>query len=97
MKTTPTDQTHIPRHPLLPILLTAAALSLILAACEPEMKGGHMGGVIGGGGPPPDTTPAPTVTPGGPETVSFQQDVLPVLRGRCVVCHGGNGGLWLDS
>lgn len=80
-------------------IFAAAVLTLTLAACAPGMMGGRMGpGMMGGGGgPPPETTPAPTVTPGGSETVSFQRDVAPILTGRCVVCHGGNGGLWLDS
>ena len=82
------------RARLVAALLVAGTL---LAACTPGMMGGRMGsGMMGGGGPPPETTPAPTVTPGGAETVSFAGDVAPILRDRCVACHGGSGGLWLD-
>jgi hypothetical protein len=34
---------------------------------------------------------------GGGATVSFAFDVLPILVQDCVVCHGGAGGLTLDS
>jgi len=79
------------------MLLVVVTLATLAAACAPGMMGGRMGpGMMGGGGPPPETTPAPTVTPGGAETVSFQRDVEPILRDRCGGCHGGSGGLWLD-
>ena len=94
------DSAHLPAPPetahprarprVLLLTIFAAALTLALAACGPGMMGARTV-------PRPEITPAPTVSPGGSETVSFQRDVLPVLRGRCVVCHGGNGGLWLDS
>ena len=29
--------------------------------------------------------------------ISFRRDVLPVLRQKCVACHGGQAGLYLDS
>ena len=87
-------------------LLVLAALTL--AACTPMGPGmmgrgmmgrGMMGpGMMGGPvGEPPAVTPAPTATPGGHATVSFRQDVLPIFQRRCVVCHGGQKGLWLDS
>ena len=53
-----------------------------------------------------DVTPdgdAPAAPPGGsgpPTTVSFLQEVLPLLDGVdqiCTGCHGGAGGLALDS
>ncbi len=31
------------------------------------------------------------------QRVSFQQDVQPLLNARCVACHGGTAGLYLDS
>ncbi len=47
--------------------------------------------------PRPSVIPAPTATPGGPATVSFLNDVRPILIGNCVQCHGGQGGLYVDS
>ena len=32
-----------------------------------------------------------------PEDVSFKKDVRPILNARCVVCHGGVAGLYLNS
>lgn len=32
-----------------------------------------------------------------PEDVSFEKDVLPILNARCIACHGGAAGLYLDS
>ncbi len=46
---------------------------------------------------PSDLTPAPTATPGGPVTVSYSQDVQPILDRECVRCHGGRSGLFMDS
>lgn len=34
---------------------------------------------------------------GGGETVSFANDVQPIFDANCIGCHGGNGGLFLDS
>jgi len=44
----------------------------------------------GGGGdvPPPG---------GGAATVSFQTDVLPLFQEDCNLCHGGAGGLFVQS
>ncbi len=65
----------------------------------PGMMGRGMGpGMMGGSsGPPPAVTPAPTATPGGSATVSYSQDVQPIFNQRCIMCHGGSAGLWLDS
>jgi hypothetical protein len=35
--------------------------------------------------------------PPGNETVSFALDVLPLFQQECTVCHGGSGGLFLDT
>ncbi len=51
----------------------------------------------GSGSPPPAVTIAPTATPGGNAPISFGKDVLPILTSQCASCHGGQGGLWLDS
>jgi len=84
--------------------LAMAGMALLLGACMPGMMGrGHMGGMMGPGmmaapsGPPPPVTPAPTVTPGGAATVSYRREVQPIFDRNCVVCHGGQRGLWLDS
>ena len=34
---------------------------------------------------------------GGTTTVSFQLDILPIFELDCIRCHGGGGGLNLDS
>ena len=47
--------------------------------------------------PRPRVTPAPTTTPGGLATVGFREDVSPRLRKDCVLCHGGQAGLYVDS
>lgn len=47
--------------------------------------------------PRPAVTPAPTATPGGGATVSFRQDVRPLLVQNCARCHGGQLGLYVDS
>lgn len=43
----------------------------------------------GGGGSDPD--------PPGSQAVSFALDVLPLFQQECTVCHGGAGGLFLDT
>lgn len=59
---------------------------------------GMMGpGMMGRGAPPPVVTPAPTATPGGDATVRYRRDVQPIFDRRCVRCHGGQAGLYLDS
>lgn len=35
--------------------------------------------------------------PGNGEDVSFALDVLPLLQQECTICHGGSGGLFLDT
>ena len=50
--------------------------------------------------PEGDTPAAPPGGGGPPTTVSFRLDVLPLLDGFSMVCsgcHGGSGGLSLDS
>lgn len=47
--------------------------------------------------PPPTEPPAPTDAPA---SISFAQDVLPILENRCLRCHSGSqadGALELDS
>ena len=58
-------------------------VSLLLAAgCGLDVE--PTGDVEGGGG-------------GGGATVSFSLDVLPLLEQDCIICHGGAGGLNLES
>jgi len=60
---------------------------VVLAACAFDVE--PTGEVIGGGGGPGG---------GGSEPeVSFALDVLPLLQQECQLCHGGAGGLNLDS
>ena len=66
---------------------------VIAGACDMPMGQGMMGSEVE---PRPAVTPAPTATPGGPATVSFRGDVLPILK-ICVQCHGGQMGLYVDS
>jgi hypothetical protein len=47
--------------------------------------------------PRPEITPSPTVTPGGQATVSYREDIAPILGKSCTSCHGGQIGLYLDS
>ena len=47
--------------------------------------------------PPPDVAQVPTATPGGKATASYRQDIQPIFNRRCITCHGGSAGLWLDS
>lgn len=91
--------------------IATLTIALFLTACWP-MGHGHMGpggmmgrghngmmgpGMMGRSAPPPVVTPAPTATPGGMATVSYRRDVQPIFDGSCVRCHGGQGGLYLDS
>ena len=48
---------------------------------------------------PTDTASAPPATEpqNNPQGVSFAQQVLPIFAERCAACHGGRGGLYLDS
>ena len=54
---------------------------------------GHMARVE----PRPEVTSAPTVTPGGPTTVSYREVIAPILNKNCNVCHGGQVGLYVDA
>jgi len=47
--------------------------------------------------PPPAVTPAPTTTPGGSAIVSYSLDIQPIFDRACISCHGGQGGLYLES
>ena len=74
------------------LLLLLLPLAFAAGAC------GMMGnGPIGRVEPRPEVTPAPTATPGGLATVSFRDDVSPLLRKDCGLCHGGRVGLYVDS
>jgi len=87
------------------------AMSVLLASCWPASSGMMMTGVMmrgccgripgmmrsGQSLPPPEVTPAPAVTPGGPVSVSYRQDIQPILDRQCVSCHGGQAGLYLNS
>jgi mono/diheme cytochrome c family protein len=72
---------------------------------SPGMGPGNMGsggmgpGMMGGNGQPSKNsgTSFPTATPGGSSEVSFRQNVQPILDQNCIKCHGGEGGLYLDS
>ena len=65
----------------------------------PGMMGRGMGpGMMGFSSiPPPEVTLIPTATPGGQATISYRLDVQPIFNRKCVTCHGGSAGLWLDS
>ena len=64
----------------------AFLLPLLLAACgfDVEPSGDVVGSGGGGGG-------------GTQPTVSFALDILPLFNQDCMLCHGGAGGLDLDS
>ena len=55
------------------------------------------GMMYGDTSPPPAVTPAPTVTAGGDSKTSFYLDIQPILDRECIVCHGGQAGLYLES
>jgi hypothetical protein len=71
---------------LLLLLLTA----IVVSACGML---GHMGRV----GTRPEITPSPTVALGGLATVSYREEIAPILGKNCTSCHGGEIGLYLDS
>lgn len=85
-------------------LVLAMGLAGCMAPLEAHrrMMERHMGGPMGPGGmgrfaaPPPEVAPAPTATPGGPATVRYRAEIQPIFDRRCVSCHGGAAGLWLD-
>lgn len=64
---------------------TALVPLLLLPACalDVEPGGGILGGGSGGGGAEPE--------------LSFALDILPLFQQDCILCHGGAGGLNLDS
>ncbi len=69
--------------PLLPSLLLLAG-AVLLPACKDMGTG------------PVANAPAPALPPGA--TVSYQNDILPVLENAgCVGCHGGTSGLTVGS
>lgn len=41
--------------------------------------------------------PQPTVTLGGATTVSFANEIQPILSQNCIRCHGGIAGMWLTD
>ena len=65
------------------------------------MHGGMMGGY--GWQANPNSNSTPTVPSGSQSyptpssNVSFKDNVLPIFAARCVVCHGGTNGLYLDT
>jgi len=64
----------------------ALVLLLVIAACDVHGEGiiPNPAGGGGGGG-------------GGGSTVSFALDIQPIFNQDCIICHGGAGGLSLDS
>ena len=56
--------------------------TLLLGTCQLDVAPAE--GTVGGGN-------------GGGPTVSFALDVLPLFQQDCILCHGGAGGLNLDS
>lgn len=65
------------------------------------MMGGRGHGMMGGWrgqGSYPQSTPAQPAVPAPSNTkVSFSDDVQPIFTARCVACHGGTSGLYLNS
>jgi mono/diheme cytochrome c family protein len=47
--------------------------------------------------PTATTAPAATNTPSSSAQVSYSKDIQPIFSQNCVRCHGGRGGLYLDS
>lgn len=45
----------------------------------------------------PTSPSAPTATPSTSAQVSYSKDIQPIFSQNCVRCHGGRGGLYLDS
>lgn len=58
---------------------------------------GMMGGWRGQGSYPQSTPVQPTVPAPSNTKVSFSDDVQPIFTARCVACHGGTSGLYLNS
>ena len=65
------------------------------------MHGGMMGGYGWQANPNSNSTPSvPNSSPSYPTpstSVSFKDTVQPIFAARCVVCHGGTNGLYLDT
>lgn len=86
---------------LRPTLFIVAGLALILAACAaptPEPTAIPTLAPTNTSAPLPTETlalpthtalPAPTDTPAATASVSFVNDVMPILQNRCFNCHGG--------
>lgn len=68
-------------------------------------RGGMHDGMMGGynwqtnpnGNSAPNATPIPPSYPTPSIPVSFKDTVQPIFAERCVVCHGGTNGLYLDT
>lgn len=87
-------------------LIAGCMLAPIRRTTHQGMMGDGMmgGGMMGGGGmmnqdipPSPVVEALPTATSGGTATVSYRADIQPIFAENCAECHGGLGGLWLDS
>ena len=80
----------------------AFTIGLMLVACRPwssdMMKPGEMmDRSRGRSSTTPEVTPAPTATQGGSAKVSYRQQIQPLLDRKCVGCHGGQAGLFMNS
>ena len=68
-----------------------------------ERHGGMMNGYGNGWQANPNWNSTPTVPNGSPyyptpsTPVSFRNNVQPIFAARCVACHGGTNGLYLDT
>jgi mono/diheme cytochrome c family protein len=45
----------------------------------------------------PGQTPSSGIPPATSQDVSFRADVQPIFNSRCVSCHGGTEGIYLDN
>ena len=72
-----------------PSLVTTVALTLALAGCG---GGGSSSTPTSPSTTPPSTTTPPPTSGGGTSTttVSFNQDVSPILQADCARCHSGS-------
>ena len=67
------------------------------------MHGGMMNGYGNGSQANPNWNSTPTVPNGSPyyptpsTPVSFRNNVQPIFVSRCIACHGGTNGLYLDT
>ena len=66
-----------------------------------DMHDGMMGGynwkTNPNGNSAPNATPIPQSYPTSSTPISFKDTVQPILAARCVACHGGTNGLYLDT